>query len=144
MALLNDDVRGRLGGLLQALPAPVALALYGGADAEAAELVETLLGEVVALSPATVSLRLVAEPPPVEPGRKSAFAAEGPILTVASASAEEARMRFLGVPGGHEFGSLVAAIEHASAGRTELQAATLEALGALGHRVHIQVFTTPT
>ena len=144
MVLLNDDVKQRLGALLDELAGPVELALYSGPEGEAGEIMRTLMEEVVACGPGKLSLRPLADAPAVEPGRESAFAAEGPILTVAPAGATEARMRFLGVTGGHEFGAFVAAIQHAAADATDVSGGTVTALGGLGHRVHIQVFTTPT
>jgi alkyl hydroperoxide reductase subunit AhpF len=143
LALLNDSVRTQLRPLLDELPAVVELALYPGPEADAAEVMTALMGEMVELS-RNLRLKALAEAPPVEPGRDSAFGLEGPILTVAAAGAAEARVRFLGVTGGHEFGSLVAAVQHAASGQPELAAATVDALGGLGHRVHIQVFSTPT
>lgn len=143
MALLNESVQTQLRTILDDLPGAVELGLYRGPEGEAGEVMAALMGELVALGP-RLSLRMLSEPVAVEPGRDSAFGAEGPILTVSPAGAKDARVRFLGVTGGHEFGSLVSAIQHAAAGTPELESATVEQLKSLGHRVHIQVFTTPT
>lgn len=143
MALLNDSVRTQLRPLFEALPRDVELGLYRGPDGEAGELMAGLLSEMAELGP-RLRLKDLTEPPAVEPGREAVRTVEGPVLSLGAADAGEARVRFLGVTGGHEFGALVAAIQHAAAGTTDLKAQTVDALSGLGHRVHIQVFTTPT
>jgi alkyl hydroperoxide reductase subunit AhpF len=54
------------------------------------------------------------------------------------------RVRYLGIPAGYEFTSLIEDIIDVSRGETKLSAATREALAGLKHPVHIQVFFTPT
>ncbi len=143
MALLNETVRNQLRPMLEGLPRDVELHLYRGPDAEAGDLMAALLSEMVEVGP---RLRLVevAQAPEVEPGRQSAAQLEGPVLSVAAAGEPDSRVRFLGITGGHEFGALIAAIQHAAAGSAELKPKSVESLSGLGHRVHIQVFTTPT
>jgi len=148
IALLNDTVRGQLKPMLDGLADDVELALYAPpGDAaiapEASEVMAALVGEMAELSPRLHATTL-AQAPEVEPGRASGFAPEGPILVVRRTGSGEERVRFLGVAGGHEFASLIAAVQNTASGTTELKAASVEALAGLGHRVHIQVFTTPT
>ncbi len=53
-------------------------------------------------------------------------------------------VRFVGLPSGYEFPTFIDSIIDVSRGQTSLSADTLTRLVALRHRVHIQVFTTPT
>ena len=55
-----------------------------------------------------------------------------------------ANVRFLGMPGGYEFSTLLADIVDLSKGRTDLSAEAQAAVRALDTPVHIQVFVTPT
>lgn len=54
------------------------------------------------------------------------------------------RVRYLGIPAGYEFTSLIEDIIDVSRGETKLSPATKAALAGLKHPVHIQVFFTPT
>lgn len=63
---------------------------------------------------------------------------------VAIASQErDTNVRFVGLPGGYEFSTLMADIVDVSRGRTSLSAATVEAVQAIQTPVHLQVFVTP-
>jgi hypothetical protein len=53
-------------------------------------------------------------------------------------------LRFLGLPAGYEFSTLVADIVDASTGKLALSDATQSELRALEHDLHLQVFVTPT
>ncbi len=53
-------------------------------------------------------------------------------------------IRFLGIPAGYEFGSLIEDIMNISKGATSLSAETKEALSNLKKPLHIKVFVTPT
>lgn len=53
-------------------------------------------------------------------------------------------VRYLGIPAGYEFSSLVEDVVDASAGTTRLASATRARLARLGADVHIKVFVTPT
>ena len=54
-----------------------------------------------------------------------------------------ASVRFLGLPGGYEFTTLLADIVDVSRGVTDLAPETLDAVRAIDDPVHIQVFVTP-
>lgn len=63
----------------------------------------------------------------------------------AAAPAEPgANVRFVGLPGGYEFSTLLADIVDVSRGRTDLSPAARAAVQAIESPVHIQVFVTPT
>lgn len=63
---------------------------------------------------------------------------------LAVVGAEDARMRYYGVPEGYEIESLVDAIEIAAGGGPTLTGDSLDALDALERDVHLRVFVTPT
>lgn len=53
-------------------------------------------------------------------------------------------IKFYGIPGGYEFGSLVEAVKLVSTGENDLQPETKSFLDTLEKDVHLQVFVTPT
>jgi alkyl hydroperoxide reductase subunit AhpF len=55
-----------------------------------------------------------------------------------------ANVRFLGLPGGYEFSTLLADVLDVSKGRTDLSAEARGIVKAIDKPVHIQVFVTPT
>jgi alkyl hydroperoxide reductase subunit AhpF len=61
-----------------------------------------------------------------------------------SPTERETNVRFVGLPGGYEFSTLLADVIDISTGRTDLSAGALAAVHAIGQPVHIQVFVTPT
>ncbi|MFQ5790082.1 MAG: hypothetical protein ACE5JI_06335 [Acidobacteriota bacterium] len=54
------------------------------------------------------------------------------------------KVRYFGIPAGHEFPSFVDDVIEVSKGSTSLSDSSLESLKALTRDVHIQVFVTPT
>ena len=74
----------------------------------------------------------VAEMPPTGSSRVALVAQE-----------PDANVRFVGLPGGYEFSTLMADIVDISNDRTGLAATTIEAVQAIETPVHLQVFVTP-
>src|SRR5262249_3233426 len=68
---------------------------------------------------------------------------EVPTLTLAPPG-EPPRIRWLGLPAGYEFATVVDAVERVSTGDHGLSSATVEALGALTEPVDVMIFATPT
>jgi glutaredoxin-like protein len=68
---------------------------------------------------------------------------EGSSETVATAVELAANVRFLGLPGGYEFSTLLADIVDVSKDRTDLSEAARAVVRAIETPVHIQVFVTP-
>ena len=62
----------------------------------------------------------------------------------ASASPEQGAIRFLGLPAGYEFSTLIADIVDVSTGHVDLSATTQTDLRGLEQDLHLQVFVTPT
>ena len=54
------------------------------------------------------------------------------------------RVRFLGIPSGYEFSSLIEDLVDVARGETDLAPRAVEELASVRNRVHIQVFGTPT
>jgi len=54
------------------------------------------------------------------------------------------KVRFIGVPAGYEFATLIEDLIDVSRGTTELEQHSRETLDALTEPVHIKVFVTPT
>ncbi len=54
------------------------------------------------------------------------------------------KVRFIGVPSGYEFATLIEDLIDVSRGTTSLELHSRETLGALTEPVHIKVFVTPT
>jgi alkyl hydroperoxide reductase subunit AhpF len=71
-------------------------------------------------------------------------AGEGSLPGIRLGGAARGEVGFVGMPSGYEFPTFVDAIIDVSRGETSLSAGALERLAALGQRVLIQVFTTPT
>lgn len=64
--------------------------------------------------------------------------------TIELTGAARGRVRFLGLPDGHEFGSLITAATWVSGAPLTLSEDATEQLSALRRPVHVKVFTTPT
>lgn len=54
------------------------------------------------------------------------------------------RMRYIGIPAGYEFATLIEDLIDASTGEVDVSEKTVEALGHVDQDMHIQVFVTPT
>ncbi|HIC95104.1 TPA: glutaredoxin [Candidatus Bipolaricaulota bacterium] len=67
-----------------------------------------------------------------------------PAIAVVGPGEKDYGVRFYGVPGGYEFGSLIEAIKAVAAGESGLTSQTKEALKGLKRPVHLQVFVTLT
>lgn len=68
---------------------------------------------------------------------------EVPTLTL-GVPGEAPRIRWLGLPAGYEFATVVDAVERVSSGYHGLSEATIEALGRLTEPVDVMIFATPT
>ena len=56
---------------------------------------------------------------------------------------EQYKIRFYGIPAGHEFGALIGSIVDVSTGSAALPPDIIEDIKAIDEEIHIQVFTTP-
>lgn len=103
-----------------------------GADADCQTCKQTgdLLADVAALSP-NIEMVVHENAAEVVPG-------------IELKGKNRGRVRYLGIPAGYEFTSLIEDIIDVSRGVTKLSEATKAALAGLKNPVHIQVFFTPT
>ncbi len=142
MALISDDVASQLKTEFESLKNPVRLAVFSQTLADPnSEQVRRLVEELGALHP-----KLTAESYNYVLDKDKAEAmgiARIPAIAVLGAE-KDFGIRMYGMPSGYEFGSLIDAILDVSAGESQLQEATKEALAALEKPVHVQVFSTPT
>ena len=123
---------------------------------ETRELLEELVGlsdrlhliprDVDAEPAAATRYNVTAVPTVIVRRRVSATDEPGQDAGGAASEAAEigANVRFLGLPGGYEFSTLLADIVDVSKGRTGLSDAARAAVRAIASPVHIQVFVTPT
>ncbi len=114
------------------------LVIPGRVECESCPTTEALVGELADLSENfRVEVRQVDDHPEGSlPG--------GRIPVIELAGEAKGRIRFVGLPVGHEFGSLVDAAIAVSGGPGSLSEAASATLESLTRPVHIQVFTTPT
>lgn len=145
MALIDDAVAGELRKAFSALVHPVRLAVVSqDARSEAEEAgageVRQLVDELAALD-GRLSLEVVAG---VESERARELGLERAPAIAVLGEAVDHGVRFYGLPGGYEFGTLVEAVLDVSRGESGLAAPTREALAGLGRDVRIRVFSTPT
>jgi glutaredoxin-like protein len=125
---LTDDVNLRLERkAVSRLYIPGAAAPEPDAGAE----LSLLLNELVALSP---RLKLTTEEVP---------GGNLPSLTISSVKTR-GKMRYIGLPAGHEMATLVAAIMDVGVAGELIPAEIVARIDAIEHPVHIQVFVTPS
>lgn len=106
--MLSPDVSQVLAGYTQAMRMPVSLVLQTGEHEKRGELVE-FLSDVAG---ASELIRLEQ--------RDTGGLLRSPVSFLLEAEGRDTGIRFSGIPGGHEFNSLVLAILHASGARTKL------------------------
>src|SRR5204863_6762210 len=101
--------------------------------------------DVAAVPTVIIRRRNVAdgEPGAARPGESAGSGQDGP-EAVTTAAKLGANVRFLGLPGGYEFSTLIADIVDVSKGHTDLSEAARQVVQAIESPVHIQVFVTPT
>ncbi|MEO0250250.1 MAG: thioredoxin family protein [candidate division WOR-3 bacterium] len=140
--LLKERDRQIVTERLSHLPNPVQLILFTDMQShkESSEIMRQLLEEVVAASQGNVSLKVyeLAD----SPQEAQSYGLErAPALVVRSAQ-KDYGIRFLGVPAGYEFASLMGAIEDVGNGEPNLSPDTRLQLATLKRPVHLQVFVT--
>ena len=167
MTIIADKDRPTVRDLLaRELVADVELLLFtqgrarqpvtGEQDGETCEETRELLEELAALSdqlhltthdvdvdPATATSYNVTVVPTVMIRRRAPATATSPDARAAPAEIG-ANVRFLGLPCGYEFSTLLADVVDVSKGKTDLSAEALKIVRAIKKPVHIQVFVTPT
>lgn len=143
MALLNDEIRGQVRGLLSEMPNVVRLVFFkrSGDQCEYCGIIEELITELAATSDNLVVENHVLD---TEPDLAAEYGIEkAPALAIVGA--KDYGLRFYGVPANYEFSTLIHGIQVAGNGApAQLDGATLKYLSELDQPVHYQVFVTPT
>lgn len=111
-----------------------------GAPCETCPETKQLLEELAALSD-RITLRVHDVEKEPELARERGVT-DVPVLLLAGD--QHARVRFLGIPSGYEFATLLEGLASLSRGDAGLAPRSIEALGALTGDVKVQVFVTPT
>jgi alkyl hydroperoxide reductase subunit AhpF len=141
MTLLNDDIRQRVQKRLAELHAPVRLVHFTrAAGCEYSAEARQLLEEVQALSDRVTLEVFDLDAAPVEAAR---YGIDKVPATVVMA-AQDAGIRYFGLPAGYEFGSLLETMHLVSGGDSGLQPATRARLAQLREPLLLEVFVTPT
>lgn len=143
MALLDGQVTAQVTEFFAGLQDPVTIQWYRGPDADTAETFKSLVNEVADLSD-LLMIQEATEEPVLEPGHTGSETVTGPIGELLDKDGSRTGIRFVGLPSGHEFGTLLEAIKSVSTHTTGLSAAAEASLAEIQKPVHIQVFTTPT
>ncbi len=107
---------------------------------------QELLQEVVGLSD---RLEVVVHDVKTEPEMAERYGVDGSVPAIVLEPSQEpenpiGRMRFLGIPAGYEFSTLVSDLVDVSNGHVDLSPEVQEELRGLDQDLHIQVFVTPT
>jgi alkyl hydroperoxide reductase subunit AhpF len=141
MAILSPSDAARVREMLAELPGPVRLVFFTQSlNCETCEPTKQILGELAELSE-----RITVE--------EHNFALEGALAAdlgidrvpaIAVMGAQDYGIRFLGIPSGYEFMSLLDAIQVVSAGDSGLKAESREKIAGLPSPLTLQVFVTPT
>lgn len=153
MALLSANVADQVRAFFtDNLQEPVTIDLYtrkrslltipGQPECAYCEETEQLLNEVIGLSP-KLALNVHDLRTDPQAGVDEGVTADL-VPTIVIQGQERGKVRFLGIPAGNEFSTLIQDIADVSKGSTGLSEATREELGNLTSDVHIRVFVTPT
>jgi alkyl hydroperoxide reductase subunit AhpF len=142
MALMTDEVRQQVAEFLQGLDHPVGAEFHPKDGDPASDAMRQLLDELSALTP-KLEVRIHDEAPPLLPPET-----EGDLessVTWFTVDGQPTGVRYLGFPGGHEFGTFLEAMAELSLDRpADISEATRTYLTQLTKPIHIQVFVTPT
>jgi alkyl hydroperoxide reductase subunit AhpF len=150
MPMLSDQIRSQLRErFTERLVDQVQLKLYikpgsgrlilpSGLGCATCDDARALTEELQQVAPEKISLEVVDVT-----SQPSANGTEVPLLTVGLPD-QEHRIRFLGLPAGYEFATVVDAVERVSRREPGLSPASLERLAALTEATEVMVFATPT
>ncbi|MGH2461461.1 MAG: hypothetical protein ACRDIY_21605 [Chloroflexota bacterium] len=114
----------------------------GQPECETCEDTEALLSELAVLSD---KLSLEVHDLKANPvAGASEDVASDMVPTIVLRGKDRGKVRFMGLPAGYEFSTLIQDLANVSKGTTSLSQATRDDLAALAEDVHIRVFVTPT
>ena len=149
MAILTDQVRQQVQErFAEQLSGPVQLTLYtrpgsgrlilpSGMGCRTCDDARHLVEDLQHAAPDLINLDVI------DVSVQETDVREVPTLTLGWPG-EASRIRWLGLPAGYEFATVVDAVERVSSGGHGLSEATVEALSRLTEPVDVMVFATPT
>lgn len=141
MPILSPSDAARVREMLAGLPNPVRLVFFTQTlNCDTCEPTKQILGEVAELSEQIV----VEEHNFLLESDLAATYGIDRVPAIAVVGAEDYGIRFLGIPSGYEFMSLLDAIQLVSSGDSGLQPVSRELLAGLAAPLALQVFVTPT
>ncbi len=142
MSLMTEDIKAEVREFLQGLDKPVTVHVHPVEGDAASAAVKELWSDLHALN-GKIEVALEGErPTPIGP--ETAEDLESAIATF-SVDGGDVGIRYLGFPGGHEFGPMLQALRDVSTGAApELSPAARDYVASLKRPVHLEVFVTPT
>ena len=141
MPILSPSDAARVREMLAGLPNPVRLVCFTQTlNCETCEPTKQILGELAELSGQIT----VEEHNFLLEGDLAATYRIDRVPAIAVVGAQDYGIRFLGIPSGYEFMSLLDAIQMVSAGNSGLNEASRAMIASLASPVGLQVFVTPT
>ena len=141
MAILSPSDAAHVREMLADLPGPVRLVFFTQTlNCETCEPTEQILDELGELSE---KITVEEHNFPLEGALASDYGIDR-VPAIAVLGAQDYGIRFLGIPSGYEFMSLLDAIQVVSAGDSGLRAESRELLAGLASPLTLQVFVTPT
>lgn len=142
MAIIQDNIKSEVQDFLKDMRDPVTLDFYPQPGSPATDPMQQLLAELHDMAPQIEVVHHEEAASPVGPERPGDV--EGPVTTV-SRSGTFTGIRYLGFPGGQEFGAFLQDLVDVSADRdVTLSPETQEWLKNLQEPLHLEVFVTPT
>ena len=141
MPLLQEKDREYLRGEFAKLTEPVKLVFFGAKDGcSSCDDTRQLLGETAELGEKIELAVYELESDNEKAGQYGVDRAP----TVIVEGDRDFGIRFIGIPSGYEYSSLIEDIIDVGTGKTELSDATREALSEIEGPIHIRVFVTPS
>lgn len=142
MSIIADNLKPEIQSYFQGLDRPVTVDFYPQANSPATDPMRQLLEELHDLAPLIQPISHAESAQPQ--GVHGADDVEGPVVTL-SVEGHFSGIRYLGFPGGHEFGTLLADLKDLSSGApVDLSPETENWLKNLSTPLHLEVFVTPT
>jgi alkyl hydroperoxide reductase subunit AhpF len=143
--VLDENIRKQIGDIFKNLQRPVSILYFQDDDCEYCEQTHGMLSELSELSDRIhFKVYTISE----DPGFSEEYGvSQAPGTVIGGLDGDrfiDYGIRFMGIPAGHEFTSLIRSILMVSGGDSGLNAETRDYLATLEHRVLLQVFVTPT
>lgn len=142
MAIISDNIRPEVQKYLNDMQSPVTVDFYPHAESAASDPMRQLLRELHDMAPLVQLVEHQESAAPIAPENPEDI--EGPV-TAFSVDGTFTGIRYLGFPGGQEFGTFLEDLVDLSANKdVTLSQATQDWLKGLTSPVHLEVFVTPT